>query len=270
MELAYKPFSETASRLQSNAAVSNVPNGLYIGLTCSDNKNDNNLAVLELVYEKDELTSYTESRKARVSRGSVPWLDRASRRFWDETQETVSKAYMDTLRTYALTHYTDLNAKRKTLNFAKAFLKYLATTHFDPRYHAFELFLEMPKAFKERKRVTERIVTTENVKRVLSAIKQDYDEETLKKRQYYNFTAPVLFGAFTGQRPYATIRKLTVGQFRRALNEGLPVLEVLAEQDKSRMQHYVPLHPQVADAVLPPVKNRRDEKAMFTHEVFDD
>ncbi len=59
-------------------------------------------------------------------------------------------------------------------------------------------------------------------------------------------------------------------QFRRALSGVSPVLEVLAEQDKIRMQHYVPLHPYVVDALLPLVRNRRDEKAMFTHQAFDD
>ncbi|MGZ4864868.1 MAG: hypothetical protein ACXV39_09585 [Halobacteriota archaeon] len=241
-----------------------------MGEQASLQQNSNLLSSLKFGYEKDELTSYTESRKAGVSKRSVPWLDRASRRFWDTTQGTISKASMDALRTYTLTHYIDLNAKRKILNFAKAFLKYLATTHFDPRYHAFALFLELPKALKERKRVTGRIVTTEDIRCVLSAIKEDYKAGKLNERQYRDFTSLVLFGAFTGQRPYATIRKLTVGQFRSALNETPPVVEVLAEQDKIRMQHYCPLHPQVVDAVSLLLDKRTDDKAMFTHEAFDD
>lgn len=232
--------------------------------------NYNNLAVLELVYSEDELMSYTDFRKAGISKASVPWIDRASRRFWETTKGAISKTHMDALRSYTLTHYTDLNAKRKVLNFAKAFLKYLATTRFDSRYHAVELFLEMPKAFKERKQVTGRIVTTEDVKSVLTALNDDYEQGVLNERQYRNFTGLVLFGAFTGQRPYATIRKLTVGQFRRALSEMPPVLDILSEQDKIRMQHYCPLHPQVVEVVLPLIRDRRDDKTMFTHEAFDD
>lgn len=41
--------------------------------------------------------------------------------------------------------------RRKVMNFATAFLKYLAKTHFDTRCQAFELFLEMPKGLKARK-----------------------------------------------------------------------------------------------------------------------
>ncbi|MGZ4911262.1 MAG: hypothetical protein ACXVI1_11245, partial [Halobacteriota archaeon] len=267
------PLAETSSAPQIHTTISSEANksdGVQAPLQQSSCSNSNNLSSLELTYSKEELISYTEFRKAGVSKGSVPWLNRASKRFWDTSQGKISKTNIDALRTYTVAHYADTNAKRKVLNFAKAFLKYLATTHFDPRYHAFELFLEMPKALKERKMVTERIVTTQDVKGVLSAIKQDYEEGKLNKRQYRNFTALVLFGAFTGQRPYATIRRLTVGQFRQALAKTPPVLEVLAEQDKIRMQHYVPLHPQVVDALLPLVNNKRDEKAMFTHEAFDD
>ncbi len=36
------------------------------------------------------------------------------------------------------------------------------------------------------------------------------------------------------------------------------------------MQRYVPLHPQVVDAIRSLVRNRPDDKAMFTHEAFDD
>ncbi|MGZ7131460.1 MAG: hypothetical protein ACXVIX_09975 [Halobacteriota archaeon] len=233
-------------------------------------RNETNLATLVLQYSKPELTSYTQFRLAGISEASIPWIKRCSLIFWNVTKGTISKKHCDTLRKHLSDRYADPYAPRKVLNFATAFLRYLAKTHFDVRYQAFELFLEMPKGLKTQKRVTERIVTAEDVKHVLAAIREDYEEGKLNNRQYQNFTALVLFGAFTGQRPYATIRKLTVGQFRRALAETPAVLEVLAEQDKIRMQHYVPFHPRVVDAVSPLVRGRRDEKAMFTHEAFDD
>jgi hypothetical protein len=70
------------------------------------------------------------------------------------------------------------------LNFAKAFLKYLAKTHFDARYQAFNLFLEMPKGLKARKHVTSRIVTKEDVKNVLLAIRRAYEEEEIDTYHY--------------------------------------------------------------------------------------
>ncbi|MGZ7112074.1 MAG: hypothetical protein ACXVIU_12310, partial [Halobacteriota archaeon] len=56
-------------------------------------------------------------------------------------------------------------------------------------------------------------------------------------------------GAYTGQRPYATIKQLTAVQFHEALETTKPVLHVRAEQDKIRMEHYVPLHPSVVEAI---------------------
>ncbi len=82
---------------------------------------------------------------------------------------------MQPLRKPLSERYADVCAQRKVLNFAKAFLTYVAKTRFDPRYQAFDLFLELPKALKEHKRVTERIVTTEDVRHVLATIQRDYE-----------------------------------------------------------------------------------------------
>ncbi|MGZ4944175.1 MAG: hypothetical protein ACXV6K_07845 [Halobacteriota archaeon] len=103
------------------------------------------------------------------------------------------------------------------LNFAKAFLTCLAKLHFDTRYHAFQLFLEMPKGLKERKHVTSRIVTEEDIRNVLSAIERSYQNGEIGQEHYLNYRAIVLFGAYTGQRSQATIARLTVGQFRAAV-----------------------------------------------------
>jgi integrase len=129
----------------------------------------------------------------------------------------------------------------------------------------------MPKTVKERKRITQRIVTIDDIKNVLSAIKEGGEHREFTPRQCKNYTALVLFGAYTGQRPTATIRKLTVGQFRAALGLDPHMLDVLPQQDKIRMQHYVPLHPCVIDAVTPLLdgRNRKDDTRIFAHEYFD-
>jgi hypothetical protein len=101
------------------------------------------------------------------------------------------------------------------MNFATAFLKYLAKTHFDPRYQTFDLFLEMPKGLKVRKHVTNRIVTQEDVENVLYAIKLSFENGEIDGDYYFNYQSLVLFGTFSGQRPLATTARLTVGQFRQ-------------------------------------------------------
>jgi len=99
-----------------------------------------NLATLLLHYSKKELKSYTEFRVAGISKASIPWMKRCSLTFWNATQGIVSKERCDALRQQLSAKYTDVYAPRKVLNFATAFLKYLAKTHFDARYQAFDLF----------------------------------------------------------------------------------------------------------------------------------
>ncbi|MGZ4926563.1 MAG: hypothetical protein ACXV4B_08960, partial [Halobacteriota archaeon] len=175
----------------------------------------------------------------------------------------------DALRAHLSARYTDVWAPRKVMNFATAFLNYLAKTHFDPRYQAFDLFLEMPKGLKTRKHVTSRIVTKQDVENVLSAIETAFQNNEIDEDHRLHYRAIVLFGAFAGQRPQATTARLTVGQFRAAVSSKKSVIDILPEQDKIRMQHYCPLHPQVAEALAPLLDCRQNEEPMFKQLSFE-
>ena len=67
-----------------------------------------------------------------VSIATMPWIKKASQTFWNAIEGEISKASLETLRDYVLTKYTDICAKRKVLNFAKAFLRCL-TRHISIR-----------------------------------------------------------------------------------------------------------------------------------------
>ncbi|MGA2885220.1 MAG: hypothetical protein ABSE80_08715 [Halobacteriota archaeon] len=222
-----------------------------------------------LKYSKKELASYTEVRVAGISKASVPWMKRCSLTFWNATKGSISKERCDALREHLSQRYVDVYAPRKVLNFATAFLKYLAKTHFDTRCQAFGLFLEMPKGLKARKHVTSRIVTKEDVENLLYALKRAFENGEIDKEHYLNYRAIVLFGAFTGQRPQATIARLLGGQFRKAVSQGKPVLDILPDQDKIRMQHYCPLHPQVAQAVMPLLNGEVSDNPVFKQLSFE-
>jgi integrase len=99
-------------------------------------------------------------------------LKKSAELLWNTTNGVVSVSTLRCLRDYVLTKYQDNDAKRKVLQFARAFLRYLAKVSFDQRYAAFDLFLQLPRAVKEQKRVTERIVTKEDIENLLSAIEQ--------------------------------------------------------------------------------------------------
>jgi integrase len=105
----------------------------------------------------------------------------------------------------------------------------------------------MPKTITVKKALTERIVTREDIETVFQRIaaKEEKGTDPSKIRNYRAFT---LLASYTGLRP-STIQRLTVGQFRTALKEEKPVLHVLAEQEKNRVEHYVPLHPVVIGAI---------------------
>ncbi len=222
-----------------------------------------NLNTLQLTFSRSQLTSYKKWRTAGLDRKSVNWMKKATEILCDCTDGIISKATLDAVRETALSKYQCVYAKRKVLNFSKGFLKYLTKTTFDTRYLAFELFLEMPKVLKMRKHVTSRIVTKQDVENLLLAIEHAHSSGQIDGYHYMNYKAIVLFGAFTGQRPLATVARLTIGQFKEAMKLEKPVLDVLPEQDKIRMQHYCPLHPQVVEAMLPILDGRRNEGPVF-------
>lgn len=58
----------------------------------------------------------------------------------------------------------------------------------------------------------------------------------------------------------STIQRLTVGQLRTAIKEQEPVLHVLAEQEKNRTEHYVPIAAPVAAAIKAVLEHDFGEK----------
>jgi hypothetical protein len=226
------------------------------------------LASLELQFSHDELVNYTEYRRTELTRKSADWINRASSAFWLSTFGTVSARTLTDLRIKTLTKYESEDSRSKVLTFAAAFLKHLTKIRIDERYRSFELFLERPRRIKVRKNVTDRIVTKEDIERVLDHILSAECRGIISKARAEQYTAFTVFGAFTGQRSMATMMKLTVGQLREVLSAATPVLRVEPSQDKIRMEHYVPLHPQVVEAVQPLLDGRQDDELMFQHGSF--
>jgi integrase len=172
------------------------------------------------------------------------------------------------MRAFLFSKYDDYYAQSKVLNFTKGFLKYQSKLTFDQRYLAFDMFLEKPKVRKVQKRMTSRVVTKDDIEHILSAVKQSVQQGSIDEAHARQFTAIVLFGAYTGQRPYSTIAQLRVEQLTEALQLDLPVVHVEAAQDKIRMSHFVPLHPRVVEVAKSLCKGRVGEAPMFMLESF--
>ncbi|MGA3199621.1 MAG: hypothetical protein ABSD89_09475 [Halobacteriota archaeon] len=234
----------------------------------AENTHQDGLASLELSFSHDELASYTNYRKTELTQKSADWIERASRAFWLSTHGIISSTNLNQLRESTFAKYASEDSIGKVLAFARAFLVYLTKTHLDVRYRAFDIFLAQSRRVKKRKHVTNRIVTKEDIEHVLGYIKRAEQDDLISGARAKQYTAFTLFGAFTGQRSVATIMKLSVGQFREALAADKPVILVECSQDKIRMEHYVPLHPQVIDAFKPFLNGRKDEEPMFQYNSF--
>jgi integrase len=226
------------------------------------------LATLEFKYTKKELDSFLAWRTAGLSHKSSVWIFKAGDVFWKHTRGTISKTSLDQLRASLFKKYDDYYAQSKVLNFTKGFLKYQAKLTLDPRYLAFDMFLEKPRVRKVKKKMTARVVTKEDIEHVLAVIKAEMLKGSIDEERARQFVGVVLFGAFTGQRPYSTIAQLRVEQFRDALKLEKPVVHVEPAQDKIRMEHYVPLHPQLAGAMEVLCDGREGSKYVFILESF--
>jgi integrase len=230
-------------------------------LATSDSENNGaTLSTLVLLFTRDELCNYVDSRIIGLADTSRDWLVRAARTLWVTTRGEISQEAVERLRRTTLQRYSSSWSHGKILAFAKAFLKYLTKIRLDTRYCAFELFLEMPKLLKKRMAITSRIITHTDIKNVIAHIKRAELEGRITSERAVEYTAFILFSAYTGQRSMATTAMLTVAQFRDALVNEKPVLQVKASQDKIRYEHYVPLHPAVIDAITPLLSRRRNEK----------
>jgi len=232
-------------------------------LECKPEPHRTGLSDLTLLFTREDLNGYLTLRAAGLSPKTITWLKKSAELLWGATRGTVSVTAMHHLRDHVLAKYQDTDAKRKVLQFARAFLRYMSKISFDQRYAAFDLFLQLPRSVKEQKHVTDRIVTKEDVENVLTAIGRARHSGGIDAYHSLNYKSMVLFGAFTGQRPLATIARLTVGQFKEAVAMDKPVVDVLPWQDKIRMQHYCPLHPQVVEAILPVLDGRPDDALAF-------
>jgi hypothetical protein len=188
---------------------------------------------------------------------------KASEDLWEQTCGEINQKSITALYTHTLERFTSLDSWGKIINFTKSFLKYLSKLHFDARYQNFAMFLEMPKTRKDRKTVTSRIVTKEDITHLIDSLVAAYQAHLLSYESMVNYIGITLCGAYTGQRIEATMKKITVGQMRNALKSFPPVLHVLPSQDKIRMEHYVPIHPDLIPIMTQLVEGKEDNDPVF-------
>jgi integrase len=116
---------------------------------------------------------------------------------------------------------------------------------------------------KEIKLLTSRILTSDDVKNALISL----ESSNLPREKKQNFKTTLLFLAYTGQR-VITVSRLTVKQVKDALTKTPNVLTVEANQDKIRLQHYVPLHPVLIPLLKDLTEGKQDGDLVFCYNEF--
>ncbi|MGZ4883699.1 MAG: hypothetical protein ACXV2A_07390 [Halobacteriota archaeon] len=199
-------------------------------------------------FSREELDRYITHRSRGLAKKSMDWITRSSDALWESTHGEISHTTVTALRDAVLDKYRSVNSHSKVLGFAEGFLKFLSQTNMDPGYQSFTIYLERPRTTMIRKAITARIITRDTITAVLQRIANAEAQRTLSDAKVRNYRAFTLLAAYTGLRP-STVQRLTIDQIRHALQQEKPVIEVRAEQEKNRVEHYVPVHPDVVGAL---------------------
>jgi site-specific recombinase XerD len=127
-----------------------------------------------------------------LSKKSIDWIERASSDFWDSTKGELSQSTLMALKQSTFSKYTSPDSHAKVLSYARSFLKFLVKTNMEPRYASFDVSLEMPKAVRERKSVTDRIVTKDDIENILRYVKEAEKRGDISPERSAQYTAFVI------------------------------------------------------------------------------
>ncbi len=202
--------------------------------------------------------SYLEYRYSKVkSKMSKYWIEKCQRELMERTNGVLSRESLIKFQNWYLSHYS-YQTQKKFYDNTRAFLEFVFKHTGNPLARELKEILDRPQ--KPSKKINEILIREPDVHNVIKAIytlpPSPYDPPW--KTAYYKikYIAAILFAAYTGQRPDATIHKLTHSDFEEALKRDPPMLWVPAEKDKEWFPHWVPLHPVVVEWLQPVLKYR--------------
>lgn len=252
------------------AAFSSAPNP-NLGVFSNSNSNlGKNLSYIELHFTHDELQFYLDNRKRNLSQCSYYWIDTAGLLLWQFTEGTINQKKCEAFRCFILTHYQSKCTWDKNLGFFMAFLKYLGKLYMNPLYLSFSLFVEKPHIVKTRMLSNQRHIGVQDLNNLFNQITIHYKSGKLPYANYINYLAFVGFGAYTAQRMWSTMKKVTVGMFREALKDkDCPVMLIPPDMDKIRYEHYCPIHAALVPLLKEAIKGRKSNELMFKYIAFD-
>ncbi|MFA5002179.1 MAG: hypothetical protein WC502_04290, partial [Methanolinea sp.] len=149
-----------------------------------------NLANLELKFTQEEFDQFVEYRKRGLTSKSHDWIVRAGYNTWKHTRGVISREVLTQYRDFLLSKYANRDSYIKSVGILRSFLKYLTRTRMDTRFVGFDIFLEPPRIKKERKTVTQRIVTKGDIENILAVFRNAQSSGSLdddRALQYSTF-----------------------------------------------------------------------------------
>ena len=212
------------------------------------------------VYFTDfDIEQFLILRKRGVSKHTIVTLNSVTRMIKKNLNGVINQTTLAIHADDILATYKSASSIHKYFMYTRNFLKYLYKIRMDTNLLAFLAIFEKPKVRRERKLMTTRIITIEDIKELISRLERDENLTDYRKLQ---FKTLFLFLAYSGQRQITAYRT-TAGQFREALTNNPPVLTIKAEHDKNKMAHYAPLHPEVIPYIERLVRGKDDDEIIF-------
>ncbi len=207
----------------------------------------------EIRFTEEILNDYLEHRFSQVSsEKSKYWIEKGVREYVKRFGYTLSKDRILKYQNWFMQNFGYEGQRHSYLHF-RAFLKYLYKLSRDPLLLDFMELMTRPK--RPSKKINPIILREPDVKNLINAVynipPSPYDPAYRTAYHKLKFIAAILFAAYTGQRPQATIAKLSFEDLTTALERNPPMLWVPEEKDKERFPHWVPLHPVVVGWLKP-------------------
>ncbi len=207
------------------------------------------------------MNSFVKYRSRGINKNTINIIKKVGLEIWSNLNGVINTTTLGNLSDFFITKCKSTSALEKCFNYTRAFFNYLYKLTMNPKILSYHSIFERPKNRQTIKLLTSRIIVQEDIEAALNTI--DNDPELSETRKL-NFRTAILFLSFSGQRTITTSR-LTVSQFKTALARELPVLTVRAEQDKIRMEHYVPLHPVLIPLIEQVIKGKQDNDLVFDY-----
>jgi len=224
-------FEPQASRMPISLNTGNTDNTTY--------------PVSSFKVSKDLVRDYFKYRESRAkSKNWINWTKRQIREYLEFSNYTINAEKLGEFQNWYKSKY-GYEAQSKYHTNLRNFLEWLYRRTRNPLLRDLKDILEAPR--RNSKKLNPIIIREDDIRNIIKAIQEmpvsKYNPEYQIDYFKLKYITATLLGAYTGQRPEATIGKLTFQDIEEALERDPPMLWIPEEKDKENFPHWVPIHP---------------------------